>query len=195
MAVLPIRMVGDPVLRQPARVIRPAELATPRIQAFIDDLVETMHAANGAGLAAPQVGHSVAIAAVHVERNPRYPYKPDFPLTVFVNPRLTVLGDETAWLYEGCLSVPDLRGRVERAMHIRVEALDREGAPLDFEARGLTAGTFQHEFDHLEGTLFLDRVSDAATLCTWENFDRFQRAEFVAEAEAINRRHGGVVGL
>ncbi len=183
------------MLREPARQVTPTELASAEMQAFIEDLVETMHAANGAGLAAPQVGRSVAIAAVHVQANPRYPYKPDFPLTVFVNPTLTVVGDETASLYEGCLSVPDLRGRVLRSMHVRVDALDRHGAQLTVETRGLTAGTFQHEFDHLEGKLFLDRVTDPATLTTWSNFARFHEADFLREVEVINRRHGGVQGV
>jgi peptide deformylase len=150
-----------------------------------------MHHAHGAGLAAPQVGHSLAIAAVHIRDNPRYPYKPKVPLTVFVNPVLTPLGEETAWVYEGCLSVPNLRGRVRRHMHVRVQALDRYGAPMDFEVRGLTAGTYQHEFDHLEGKLFVDRVEDSTTLCTWDSFDAFHRARFVAEAEAIVARYGG----
>lgn len=179
------------MLRRPALPVSLEALASAEMQGFIDDLVETMHAANGAGLAAPQVGRSVAIAAVHVEANPRYPYKPDFPLTVFVNPTITVLGDETASLYEGCLSVPDLRGRVVRAMRVRVDAIDRHGERLTVDARGLTAGTFQHEFDHLEGKLFTDRVADPTTLCTWDNFARFHEAGFLREVEAINHRHGG----
>jgi len=190
MAVLPVRFIGDPVLRQPAHSVSPEVLASPEFQSFIDDLVETMHHANGAGLAAPQVGRSVAVAAVHVEANPRYPYKPDVPLTVFVNPTLTVLGTDTARIFEGCLSVPDLRGQVQRAMHVRVDAVDRAGVPFTFEARGLTAGTLQHELDHLDGLLFVDRVEDPKTLCTWDNFERFHRAAFLEEVEAIHRRHG-----
>lgn len=190
MSVLPICQIGDPILRQPARTVPPTELASAEMQRFIDDLVDTMHAANGAGLAAPQVGHGVAIAAVHVKDNPRYPYKPDIPLTIFVNPVITPIGAETAMLYEGCLSVPDLRGRVRRHMHIRVEALDRHGKPMSFEAKGLAAGTFQHEFDHLLGKLFVDRVEDPATFSTWANFDRHHRAAFVAEAMALVARYG-----
>ncbi len=191
MAVLPIVKLGDPILRKKARRISMDELASEEMQRFIDDLIETMKAANGAGLAAPQVGHSVAIAAVHVQDNPRYPYKPNVPLTVFVNPTITPLTDETEMLYEGCLSVPDLRGRVPRVMRIRVEAVDRHGAPLDFEARGLTAGTYQHEFDHLEGRLFVDRVADPSTFSTWANFDAFHKAAFVEEAKAVVARYGG----
>ena len=191
MARLEIRQVGDPVLRQVARRVAPEVLAEAATQQLIDDLVETMHAAHGAGLAAPQVGHGLAIAAVHVQDNPRYPYKPRIPLTVVVNPVLTRVGDETLSVYEGCLSVPDLRGRVRRHARVVVDALDRRGAPLRIEAAGLTAGTWQHELDHLDGRLFLDRVEDPATLCTWANFDRYHRDAFTREARAIVDIWGG----
>lgn len=191
MAVREIRLLGDPVLRRRAREVTPEELASPALQALVDDLVDTMRHAHGAGLAAPQVGEPVRVAVVHVDRNPRYPYKPPFPLTVFVNPRLTALSDEAEDIYEGCLSVPDLRGVVRRAMHVRVDALDRHGRPFSVEARGLTAGTFQHELDHLDGLLFVDRVTDPGTLTTWANFDRYHREAFVARAEAINARYLG----
>ena len=189
MAALPILQLGDPILRQPARRISREELASVSMQTFIDDLIATMDAANGAGIAAPQVGHSVAIAVVHVQDNPRYPYKPNVPLTVFVNPTLTLLTDDVEMLYEGCLSVPNLRGMVPRHMHVRVDAWDRQGAPIVIEARGLTAGTYQHEFDHLEGLLFVDRVSDPSTFSTWDNFDRFHKATFVERAISINQRY------
>jgi peptide deformylase len=189
-AVLPIRFLGDPVLRQVCRTLSMDELNTPETQRFIDDLIHTMQAANGAGLAAPQVGNPVAIAAVCIEDNPRYPYKPNFPLTVFVNPVMTVLSDESEYLYEGCLSVPDLRGRVPRMMRIRIQAVTRHGDPIDMTVNGLTAGTFQHEFDHLQGKLFVDRVTDSSTFCTWDNFERFERQAFVSQAEAIVVRYG-----
>jgi len=195
MSILEIRSLGDPVLRQRARHLEPAELARPEIQRLIDDLVETLHAARGAGLAAPQVGEPLAICAVHIADNPRYPYKPNHPLTILVNPVIEPPAeiDESAeeLIYEGCLSVPDLRGVVRRRMHVRVGALDRAGRPFTVEAHGLTAGTYQHEIDHLHGRLFVDAVEDPTTLTTWANFDRFHRAAFVARAEAIVRRHGG----
>lgn len=187
MAVLPILKIGDPRLRVVSRAVEPAQL--PDLQGFIDDLIETMHAANGAGLAAPQVGVPLRICAVHVQQNPRYPYKPDYPLTVFVNPELTVVGDEQASVFEGCLSVPDLRGRVQRHMRVGVRALDRHGNPFEINAQGLIAGTFQHEFDHLDGLLFVDRVTDPGTFCTWATFEQFHKAAFVEEALAINRRY------
>ncbi len=191
MAVLPIRQIGDPVLRQVARPVTAAELATPATQAFIDDLIDTMHHAHGAGLAAPQVGDLRRICAVHVQANPRYPYKPDHPLTVFVNPVIEVLSDAQAWIYEGCLSVPDLRGEVPRHMHVRVTAWDRHGQPLTIEAKGLSAGTYQHEFDHLDGVLFVDRVADPRTFTTWAAFDQHHRAAFVERALALNAQYAG----
>lgn len=199
MAVREILKVGAPALRAVAREVTEAELGSPDFQAFVDDLVDTMHAAHGAGLAATQVGVGLRVCAVHVRNNPRYPYKPDFPLTVLVNPTLEVLPEADgshamAAIYEGCLSVPDLRGRVNRHLRVRMRALDRHGAPLDFEAVGLTAGTLQHEVDHLDGRLFLDGVTDARTLTSCANFDAHHRDAFVAEALAINARFGVVAG-
>ena len=140
---------------------------------------------NGAGLAAPQVGRAVAVAAVWIQDNPRYPYKPNFPLTVFVNQKLPFLDDVTEMIYEGCLSVPNLRGEVRCSMHIRIDALNRYGEEMSLNVNGLTAGTFQHEFDHLEGRLFVDRVEDIRSLCTWANFDVHHRADFVRRATRI----------
>jgi peptide deformylase len=188
--VLPIVTVGDPVLRERAREVTPEQLAAPDTQRLIDDMVETMRAAGGAGLAANQVGSLLRIAVVEVRDNPRYPYKPPVPLTVLVNPEIEPLDAETAAINEGCLSVPDLRGEVERHVRIRVRGLDRDGAPRDEVRLGLTAGTFQHELDHLDGVLFLDRVRDPRTFTTWEQFDRHHRAAFVARAEALTARVG-----
>jgi peptide deformylase len=190
MALLKIATVGNPVLRQVARQLTLEELRSVETQRFIDDLIETMFDAAGAGLAANQVHTPVAICAICVKDNPRYPYKPNWPLTVLVNPTVTLLGDERFLNYEGCLSVPNLRGAVERATHVRVQAWDRHGAPLDFEVRGLTAGTFQHEVDHLVGKLFLDRVTDSSTLATWADFDRFHKEAFVERAKALVARYG-----
>ena len=189
-AVLDIKMLGDPILRTVARQLTREQLADASTQAFIDDLVDTMHAARGAGIAAPQVGRDLSIAVVHIEDNPRYPYKPNVPLTVFVNPRITPLTRATASVYEGCLSVPGIRGRVDRFMRVRVDAWDRRGRELSFEARGQTAGTFQHQFDHQQGVLFVDRVTDPTTLSTWDNFEAHHRDAFVKEALAIQAKFG-----
>jgi peptide deformylase len=191
MSVLPIVTVGDPVLRERARELSVEELRSDDVQRLIDDMIDTKRAAHGAGIAANQVGQTARIAVVEVEPdNPRYPYKPPVPLTVIVNPEIEPLDDETFAVNEGCLSVPDLRGDVERLVNIRVRYLDRDGLEHEEVRRGLTAGTFQHELDHLDGVLFLDRVRDPSTFSTWEQFDRHRRAEFEARARELVERVG-----
>jgi peptide deformylase len=180
--------VGNPLLRDRSREISRDELATPAMQQLIDDLVDTMRDANGAGIAAPQVGELVRIATIEVTANPRYPYKPRIPLTVVVNPVVQFLDDELVDVNEGCLSVPNLRGNVMRHVNIRVRYWDRAGNEHDEVKRGLTAGTFQHELDHLDGLLFLDKVFDTTTLTTWEQFEKYHRAAFVERiTEFVNR--------
>jgi peptide deformylase len=179
MTVRAVTTVGDPVLRRSAPEMSRDELRTPRVQALIDDLVETRRAAGGAGLAATQIGALKRIAVVEVDEHTRYPYKPLVPLTVLVNPTIEPLSDERLLINEGCLSVPDLRGDVPRFLGVRVRYLDREGEAQELTARGLTAGTFQHEADHLDGILFLDRVVDPASFSTWEQFERHRKDEFL----------------
>lgn len=191
MTIRKIALIGEPVLRQPARELSVEELRTERWQTFIDDLVETMHDADGAGLAANQVFEPVRICAIHVRApNPRYPYKPGIPLTVLVNPVITPLSDETFENYEGCLSVPDLRGVVRRYARVRVNFLDRDGNPHEREVAGVTAGTYQHECDHLDGKLFLDRVEDTRTLTTWKGFSRYHEKPFVEQITKVVERYG-----
>jgi peptide deformylase len=190
MALRKIATIGHPVLRQAARELTRAELAAPATQRLIDDMIETMRDASGAGIAANQVHEAVRICVIEVDKNPRYPYKPDWPLTVLVNPRVEARTDETFLNFEGCLSVPNLRGKVPRLTAVRVRAWDRSGADVDFEVKGLTSGTFQHEVDHLDGKLFVDRVVDTRTLCTWADYDRFHREEFVAQAKTLVARFG-----
>jgi len=190
MSVLPIVTVGDPVLRARAREIGGDELASTIVQHLIDDMIDTMRAAGGAGLAANQVGELLRIAVVEVDHNPRYPYKPPIPLTVIVNPVLEPVDDELVAINEGCLSVPDLRGTLDRHVTVRLRYLDRDGAEHDEIRRGLTAGTFQHEVDHLDGILFLDRVSDPTTFTTWEQFERHHRDAFVARITELVERVG-----
>jgi peptide deformylase len=176
MAVLDILQVGHPVLRERAEELSPEKLLSDEWQAFIDNLVETMRAANGAGLAANQVGTLRRICAVEVRAdNPRYPEKEPIPLTILVNPVITPLDESTMSSYEGCLSVPNLRGRVTRNAHIEITYLDREGTAQKRIAQGIQAVTYQHECDHLDGRLFLDRVTDPTSLTTWENFSAFHR--------------------
>jgi peptide deformylase len=175
-----IATIGHPVLRERARDLTPVELRSPEMQRLIDDMIDTMRDARAAGLAANQVHEAVRIAVIEVDHNPRYPYKPPIPLTVVVNPVIEPLDDELVEINEGCLSVPDLRGTVERHVNVRVRYLDREGVAHDEIKRGLTAGTFQHEVDHLDGVLFVDRVRDPRTLSTWEQFERHHRDAFLA---------------
>jgi peptide deformylase len=190
MAIRKIATIGHPILRERAREVTKEELASEPMQRFIDDLVDTMHDANGAGLAANQIYEPVRITAIEVKNNPRYPYKPNYPLTILVNPVLTPTTDEQFVNYEGCLSVPNLRGEVKRFTGVHVKAWDRHGAALDFEVKGLTAGTFQHECDHLDGKVFLDRVHDTRSLTTWADFERYHQAAFVERAKALVAKFG-----
>ncbi len=183
--------VGHPVLRERAREVSQEELRSDDVQRLIDDMVDTMRAADGAGLAANQVAETLRIAVVEVRPgNPRYPYKPPVPLTVVVNPVIEPLDDEVERINEGCLSVPNLRGEVPRHMSIRLRYTDRDGEEHEEVRHGLTAGTFQHELDHLDGVLFLDRVDDPATLTTWDAYERFHRDDFEERARRIVERTG-----
>jgi peptide deformylase len=186
-----IATIGNPVLRKVARPLTREELALPETQRFIDDLVETMFDANGAGIAANQVHEPVRICVICVKDNPRYPYLPEIPLTILVNPVITPRTDETFLNYEGCLSVPNLRGEVARRTVIRVQGWDRAGKEIDQEVNGIAAGTFQHEIDHLDGLLFVDRLADSRSLCTLADYERFHRDAFVERAKAVIARYGG----
>ena len=188
--VLDITQIGNPVLREICVEVPEDVLEQDDFQAFIDDLIETKRHANGAGIAAPQVGEPFRIFVVEVKNTPRYPYKPEAELTVCVNPKITFLTDERFENYEGCLSIPDLRGKVPRCPHIRVEALDRHGKAFTREVKGITAGTFQHEFDHIDGILFPDRVTDPHTLSTWNEFKERHEDGVRVEVEAIVAKWG-----
>jgi peptide deformylase len=185
-----IATIGHPVLREAARALTREELASGRYQGLIDDMIDTMRDASGAGIAANQVYEPVRVCVIEVNKNPRYPYKPDWPLTVLVNPVVEATTDETFMNFEGCLSVPNLRGQVPRFAGVRVRAWDRTGDALAIQVNGLMAGTFQHEVDHLDGKLFVDRVTDTRTLCTWAEFERFYMSDFAAHARALVARFG-----
>jgi peptide deformylase len=190
MALRKIATIGHPVLRERARELTREDLSSPAMQRLVDDLVETMRDANGAGIAANQVHEPVRICVIEIANNPRYPYKPNWPLTVLVNAVVEPTTDEMFLNYEGCLSVPNLRGEVPRFTAVRVRGWDRHGKNLELDVRGLTAGTFQHELDHLDGRLFVDRVADTRSLCTWADFERFHRDAFVERAKALVARFG-----
>ena len=158
MAILKVARLGHPVLRRVADPVRPEALGAADTQRLIDDMLETMAEYDGVGLAAPQVHVSQRLVVYGVAANPRYPDAPPIPLTVLVNPRITPVGDEQEQDWEGCLSIPDLRGRVPRWACLRVEAQGRDGETLRYTAEGFHARILQHELDHLDGILFLDRV-------------------------------------
>jgi peptide deformylase len=183
--------IGHPALRERAREVTRDELRSDDVQRLIDDMIDTMRSADGAGLAANQVAEAMRIAVVEVRPgNPRYPYKPPVPLTVIVNPVIEPLDDEIEQINEGCLSVPNLRGEVPRHVNIRLRYMDREGVDHEEVRRGLTAGTFQHELDHLDGVLFVDRVEDPTTLTTWDAFERYHREAFEERARRLVERVG-----
>ena len=191
MTALAIVQIGHPTLRERAREVRDDELGSAELLRICDDLVETMRAANGAGLAAPQVDIPLRVFAVEVGDNPRYPYKPRLGLRVFVNPVVRPLGAETYQSYEGCLSIPDLRGLLPRATEVEVTYLDPGGAEHTERFGGLSAGTMQHELDHLDGILFPDRVEDPTTLCTWEMFRAYRQEEWVQSIQPLLERFPG----
>lgn len=185
-----IVQIGHPTLREIAKPLTVEQIQTPEVQQFIDDLVETKREANGAGIAANQVAQAWRIYVVEVEQNPRYPYKPVYPLTIMINPSIAFLTEERFINYEGCLSIPDLRGEVKRCPHIRVTGLDRNANRLDFAVRGISAGTFQHEQDHLDGILFTDKLASTRSLCTWQEFSANREHLFRETVRDIVARYG-----
>jgi peptide deformylase len=180
-AIRKIAQMGEPVLRRVARPLSVQELKSPAIQTLIDDMIDTMHDADGAGLAAPQVYESVQLCVIELSKNPRYPDALDIPLTILVNPVITPLvdgpldnlaPDDTIAMFEGCLSVTGLRGQVVRPRRVRVQALDRAGQPLDFVWEGVRASVVQHETDHLKGVLYVD-LADSKSLTFLREYERY----------------------
>jgi peptide deformylase len=164
MAILKVARLGHPILRQPAQPVPLDEIRSPEVQRFIDDMVETMREYDGAGLAANQVHALRRIAIIEVLANPRYPDAPTVPLMVLINPVVTPLGEETEDGWEGCLSIPDLRGMVPRHRAVRLECYDREAQKVSLIAKDFFARVIQHESDHLNGIVYLDRMRDFSTL-------------------------------
>jgi len=167
MPVRPIVRLGHPALRTPARPIPPGLLADPAFQALIDDMVETMHEARGVGLAAPQIGEEIQLF-VYQAAGP-----PEIPLRVVVNPLITPQARELVYDWEGCLSIPDLRGLVPRHSAVRVQGMDRLGQPLDYVVHGFEARIVQHEYDHLNGVVFLDRMRDLRSLAFFDEWEDY----------------------
>lgn len=150
--------MGDPRLLRVARPVR--RVGAPELSALVADMFDTMHALNGAGLAAPQIGVDLRLVIFGVQRNPRYPDATEVPTTVLLNPVIEPLSDEKEGGWEGCLSVPGMRGFVPRFTRIRYHGTDLEGRPIEREAEGFHARVVQHECDHLDGILYPRRIED-----------------------------------
>jgi peptide deformylase len=172
MAILKVAHLGHPILRQVAAPVPPEAIGAPEIQRLIDDMLETMAEHDGAGLAAPQVHVSRRVVIYGVEANPRYPDAEPVPLTVLVNPTVTPLTRDEEEDWEGCLSVPDLRGMVPRPTRVEVSGWGRDGRMVRFTAGGFHARVVQHECDHLDGVVYLDRMRSLATLSYLPEFHR-----------------------
>ncbi|MDE0033452.1 MAG: peptide deformylase [Deltaproteobacteria bacterium] len=173
MAILKVARLGHPVLRTPAGQVPTEAVGQADFQRLIDNMVVTMREYDGVGLAAVQVHESLQVAVLEVAENPRYPGKAALPLSVLINPTIRPLGDETEEDWEGCLSIPEIRGLVPRYKRLRVIALDREGNDLDFVAEGFHARVIQHEVDHLRGHVYLDRMPDLSTLTYLTELSRY----------------------
>jgi peptide deformylase len=173
MAILKVARLGHPVLRQPADPVPVEAIRTPEIQRLIDDMVETMREYSGAGLAANQVHTLKQICVIEVKDNPRYPEGESIPLTVLINPVVTPLSTDMEDGWEGCLSVPDMRGVVPRHTAVRLEAYDREGNLIDVVAKEFFARVIQHETDHLRGVVYVDRMKDLSTLTHLAEWNKY----------------------
>ena len=174
---MPVRKIirmGHPTLRKIARQLSPEELRSDGVQRLVEDMVETLADYQGVGLAAPQVNESVRLAIIEIEGGEtRYGHLDALPLTVFANPYYEVLDETTAGAWEGCLSVPGLRGYVERPQSIRIKYQDLDGTNHQLELEGFMATVFQHEFDHLDGLLYLDRMTDMSKLAFEKELEKF----------------------
>jgi peptide deformylase len=168
-SILKVARIGHPVVRALASDLAVDELGSPEIQRLIADMKETMHEYEGVGLAAPQVHRDLRLAVIEVRASDARAEEA-VPFTVLANPVLTRLGTETLAGWEGCLSIPDLRGLVPRSARVRLEALDRDGHPYTVEAGGFFARVIQHECDHLDGRVYLDRMEDLRSLSFFKEF-------------------------
>lgn len=171
--ILKVARLGHPVIRAAAQPVASAMIDTPDFQKLLDDMVDTMHEYSGVGLAAPQIHLSLQVAVLEVDRHPRYPEMPSVPLTYLINPQVTVLDASPIEDWEGCLSIPEMRGVVPRFTQMRVVALGRNGEQLDFVASDFHARVIQHETDHLKGDVYLDRMANMKSLSHLLEWQRY----------------------
>jgi peptide deformylase len=169
MSILKVARMGHPVLRERARALTKADLKSLLVQKLIDDMIDTMHEYHGVGLAAPQVHEGVRLFVGLLAEEPG----PDTEATVLVNPEITANGTATQEGWEGCLSIPDIRGMVPRMTDVVVRALDREGRPVEMRLKDFAARVAQHETDHLDGVLFFDRMTSMTSLTFLDEYSRY----------------------
>ena len=185
MAILKVARMGHPVLRAKARPLSASEIRLPEVQRLIDDMIDTMHEYQGVGLAAPQVHESLRIFvagfAADQDDEDDEPDDRRVPQMALINPEITPIGREQVEDWEGCLSIPDVRGRVPRSRQISVKAYDRHGKRIEMKVSGFTARVIQHETDHLDGVLFFDRMAKLDTLTFLEEFGRYWSRRDVPE--------------
>jgi peptide deformylase len=171
--ILKVARLGHPAIRTPGAAVDPAIISSHEFQRLLDDMVDTMREYNGVGLAAPQVHLSIQLAVLEVSHHPRYPDMPEVPLTYLINPQVTVLDAAKIDDWEGCLSIPEMRGMVPRYKQLRVIALGRHAEQLDFVASDFHARVIQHETDHLRGEVYLDRMPHLRSLSHLGEWQRF----------------------
>jgi peptide deformylase len=169
MSILKVARMGHPVLRQRARTVDKHEIRTAEFQKLVDDMIETMEEYSGVGLAGPQVHEGLRVFVALLDPDGRG----EGEATAFINPEITPIGTEIAEGWEGCLSIPEIRGRVPRVSHIRVSAFNREGRRVEIEVRDFPARVIQHETDHLDGVLFLDRMRGFESLTYLDEYSRY----------------------
>ncbi|MCZ6617766.1 MAG: peptide deformylase [Gammaproteobacteria bacterium] len=186
MAVRKIIRMGHPTLRQVSRELEAREIGCDEVHRLVADMIDTLHDYGGIGLAAPQINEPVRLAIIEIAGGQtRYGDVDSLPLTVFVNPSIEVVQTTTAGYWEGCLSVPVLRGFVERPQHVKVTSKNLRGEEQNHELEGFLATIFQHEFDHLDGKLYIDHITDSTKLVFDEEYERYVLP--VEEARLMSR--------
>lgn len=184
MAIRKVARMGHPVLRQVGRELTPEEIKSPELQRLIGDMIETMHEYGGIGIAAPQVHESLQLTVIEFdEDSDRYPDMGDQPLLVICNPKIKVLDSKEQSFWEGCLSVPELRGLVPRPRKVQIDYLNENAEPKQIIAEDFLATVFQHELDHLQGKLFIDRIQDMTKLSFIEEYQRYLAPSQTGEDE------------
>jgi len=173
MSILKVAHMGHPVLRERAEALDKSAFRNPLLQKLIDDMIETMHEYHGVGLAGPQVHEGVRLFVALLEEEPN----PKTEATVVVNPEIIPDGDTREEGWEGCLSIPDIRGMVARYTSVALKALDRDGRPFELKLKDFAARVAQHETDHLDGVLFLDRMTSMQSLTYLEEYSRYHAKE------------------